>query len=89
MAELAYDLRYMRACMMQAKDLDEAAILAVLRERPQVGHTHWTGGTEMPRVWDPTHPDAPGKVLLAKLRSMKRRGAICGCGCGCRGDWRM
>ncbi len=30
-------------------------------------------------------PDWPEKVLLAKLRSMLRRGLIDGCACGCSG----
>lgn len=71
---------------MQAKHLDESAILALLNERRGEWHTHWTESA-MPRVFDPTHPDAPEKVLRAKLASMQRRGLIRGCTCGCRGDW--
>jgi hypothetical protein len=29
----------------------------------------------------------PPKVVLAKVRSMQRRGLIHGCSCGCRGDY--
>ena len=29
----------------------------------------------------------PPKVVLAKLKSMKKRKIIDGCECGCRGDW--
>lgn len=31
----------------------------------------------------------PDKVLLARLRSMRRRGLIEGCCCGCRGDFEL
>lgn len=72
---------------MKAGDLSEAAILALLNEHPGEPHTHWDVGGGL-RVFDPAHPDAPEKVLTAKLRSMVRRGLIRGCGCGCRGDWR-
>lgn len=74
---------------VKAGDLSEPAILALLAERPGVWHTHWTPADPMPRVYDPTHPDAPEKVLLAKLRAMERKGLIEGCGCGCRGDWHV
>jgi hypothetical protein len=29
----------------------------------------------------------PGKLVLAKMRQMIRRGVADGCGCGCRGDF--
>lgn len=29
----------------------------------------------------------PPKVVLAKIRSLIRRGKMSGCGCGCRGDF--
>jgi len=75
---------------MKASDLSDEGILSVLRQRCGVWHTHFpsTGGV-MPRVYDPSFPDAPQKVLLAKLRSMCRRGLIRGCACGCRGDWHV
>jgi hypothetical protein len=31
----------------------------------------------------------PPKVVLAKLRSARKRGLVDGCGCGCRGDWEV
>jgi hypothetical protein len=76
---------------MKAADLSEARILALLNERPGVWHTYKPEGYEsiMPSVYDPGHPDAPRKVLIAKLRSMLKRGLLRGCACGCRGDWRV
>jgi hypothetical protein len=75
---------------MKASDLSDDGILSVLMKMPGTWHTtpHGSGGI-MPIVYDPANPDAPYKVLLAKLRSMKRRGLIDGCGCGCRGDWHV
>lgn len=73
----------------KAATLDERRILGVLAERPEVAHTHQAAPMVMPPVYDPDHPDAPTKVLLAKLRRMAKRGLVDGCGCGCRGDWRI
>ena len=76
---------------VQAKDLSEEAILSVLQKNPSVWHTHWAG-TNMPRVFDPTHPDAPEKVLCAKLRAMAKKGLIHGspdCPVDSRGDWHV
>ena len=33
------------------------------------------------------YPEMPCKVVLAKAKSLIRRGLIDGCACGCRGDW--
>jgi hypothetical protein len=42
--------------------------------------SRWEIGTALGDLW-------PEKVILAKLRSMERRGMIDGCACGCRGDF--
>jgi hypothetical protein len=34
-------------------------------------------------------PETPEKVMLAKMRSLYRRGLAGGCPCGCRGDWEI
>jgi predicted transcriptional regulator len=31
--------------------------------------------------------DASGKLVLAKMKSMIKRGLVDGCPCGCRGDF--
>lgn len=72
---------------LQAKDLDEAAILGMLQATPDTRRTHWALAGVGERVYDATHPRAPEKVLLAKLRAMKKRRLVDGCACGCRGDW--
>lgn len=69
------------------RKVSEAGILAVLRRNPGAWHTHWLVNGEMPRVYDPAWPDAPEKLVLARLRAMERKGLVTGCGCGCRGDW--
>ncbi len=68
---------------MQAKDVPEQAILALIpAESPtSIGISRWDIGRAM--------PDVPEKVLLAKLRSMVKRGLIRGCACGCRGDFHL
>lgn len=75
----------------QAKDVPEAAILALLRSRPGKWHTHWDGDDP---TWNlpaalPELRAFPEKVLRAKLSSMARRRLVHGCGCGCRGDWHV
>jgi hypothetical protein len=34
-------------------------------------------------------PDAPDKLILAKMNKLLRRGLVDGCGCGCRGDFEI
>jgi hypothetical protein len=33
--------------------------------------------------------ETPGKLALAKMRNLMRRGLVDGCPCGCRGDFRL
>lgn len=65
---------------IQAKDVPDAAILAVVAAR----HPSWAHQWDMQEA----HPGIPPKVLLAKCRSLIKRGVIDGCPCGCRGDFR-
>jgi hypothetical protein len=68
--------------MMQAKDVPEAPIVAMLRPfEDYVPVSRY-------EIRD-TLPDVPEKVLLAKLRSMVKRKVIDGCACGCRGDFTL
>ena len=64
---------------MQAKDLPDAALLDRLTT------TAWIA------TWDlqAQLPGVPPKVVLAKLRSLRKRHLVQGCGCGCRGDWHL
>lgn len=51
-------------------------------------------GIRVPPAVPPTVQDAmpygtPGKLQLAKMRQLKRRGLVSGCPCGCRGDFEI
>jgi hypothetical protein len=67
----------------QAKDLgDEEALRAVRAVRGRhvaLVSSLWDVQDEL-AVW-------PTKVVLAKLRSLVRRGVLSGCVCGCRGNF--
>jgi hypothetical protein len=68
---------------MQAKDVDEALLAALIDEANEDGR--WA------MVWDleAAMPDVPPKVIRARLCSMIRRGVIDGCDAmhNCRGDY--
>lgn len=68
---------------MQAKDVDEPLVAALICEANDAGR--WA------MVWDleAAMPDVPPKVLRAKLCSMIRRRIIDGCDSmhNCRGDY--
>jgi hypothetical protein len=42
-------------------------------------------------IWDLEErlPQYPRKVIMAKCRSLIRRGLLTGCTCGCRGDFEL
>lgn len=73
--------------MTQAKDISDDAILAIVdrfcADNPKRGHAPWAF------TWDiqAALPEFPKKVVLAKLRSLVKRGVLNGCTCGCRGDF--
>lgn len=66
---------------IQAKDLDEAPILDVVRALwiEKGSCSRWAVADTLPLV--------PPKVVLAKLRAMVKKGLLDGCPCGCRGDF--
>lgn len=63
---------------MQAKDITDEVMLAVLDEK-------WQSTGE---VWK-HFPFYPEKVVHAKLKQLLKRKLIDGCPCGCRGDWHI
>jgi len=67
---------------IQAKHVSDEQILFVI-DRVKDQDRRWTF------TWDLElyYPMIPPKVLLAKCRSMIKRGIITGCDCGCRGDF--
>lgn len=80
----------------QAKDIPDAvALTAVLKcmdhpAMPAYKQAAWHGAANR---WDIAKElGFPGKVVLAKMRALERRGLIGGpgcCTCGCRGDFEL
>ncbi len=84
MGPLAYPLE--SAELLKASDISDAEILS--------SHEACLGRHGVPRwstTWDiQDHmKQYPPKVVLAKLRSIEKRGVLRGCACGCRGDWEL
>lgn len=50
------------------------------------GHPEWCGRAE---ATDGFSVQIPAWVVLAKAKSLERRGLIAGCCCGCRGDFQV
>jgi hypothetical protein len=66
---------------MQAKDIPDFRILNLVRVFNEGGY--WCLTYDLEELL----PDYPPKVILAKCRSLIRRGRMAGCTCGCRGDF--
>lgn len=68
---------------IKAKDIDQFDVLNAIDvlTRTREWASRWDIGEMLP-IW-------PEKVLLAKLRSLKRRNLVDGCACGCRGDFSL
>jgi len=73
---------------MQAKDVPDQAFLDAVAEISRDGkygtETRWVMRYEI----EERFCEVPPKVLLAKARSLIKRGKMDGCACGCRGDYR-
>lgn len=69
---------------MKAADLDDRAVLRVV-EASCLARNSWTNTTVVAEAF----PDAPFKVVAAKLSKLLRRKFVTGCDCGCRGDWEL
>lgn len=70
---------------MQCKDIPDQPILAFLAERPGVWH-NWCCDDELDVSRAMPH-GVPGKLRIAKMGALMRRGMVGGCDCGCRGDF--
>lgn len=74
---------------MKASDVDDVAFLTIVDRRSKdrsYGTAHrWVLRGEVEEEMS----DVPWKVLLAKARSLKKRGLLDGCMCGCRGDYEL
>ena len=79
---------------MQAKDIPDETILGLVMAANEGSLASRIPGDERnyPR-WCLTYdleerlPSFPPKVILAKCRSLIKRGKMHGCPCGCRGDF--
>lgn len=72
---------------MQCKDIPDAPILRFLAKNPGVWHNWFFGDDRDVRLAMP--PNVPEKLVLAKMRTLIRRGLVDGCDCGCRGDFEI
>lgn len=77
----------------KAADITDAAVLDIVADLSHAIYPPWSKsdasyGHPVDR-WsiEKRLPAYPGKVVLAKLRSMVKRGVLDGCACGCRGDF--
>lgn len=79
---------------MQCKDIPTRPILEFLRNHGGIG-CHWyepdpsIEGGHWRSVRKAMPPGLADKLVLAKMRSLVRRGLVDGCTCGCRGDWEL
>jgi hypothetical protein len=77
---------------MQAKDIDQTPILEFLADN----QGEWCNWFEIDGGWDTPlsvknvlPKNIPDKVILAKMKSLIKRGLVSGCDCGCRGDYEI
>ena len=70
----------------QCKDIPDRPILLFLKEL-NGKWANWFGDDYPDSVTRAMPKDIPGKLVLAKMRQMIRRGVVDGCPCGCRGDF--
>jgi hypothetical protein len=81
--------------MMQAKDIAERPILELLATLPPNSTANRYEETEPGRAYrsltvrTAMPAETPGKVVLAKMRTLIKRGLVGGCACGCRGDFHL
>lgn len=58
---------------------------AALGKQPKEPTGHWANRFDICKALG----NPPEKVVLAKLRSLIKRGLLAGCACGCRGDFEL
>ena len=75
--------------MTQAKDIDESAILAFLSNRTSCASQFEISIAGEDSIFNAVPAGTPYKVVLAKMKSMIKRGLVRGCACGCRGDYEI
>lgn len=74
---------------MQCKDILDKPILEFLNKHCGVWCNWYFGDDkDVSRVM-PEEVKDKGKLILAKMRQLNKRGLITGCFCGCRGDFEI
>lgn len=81
---------------MKCSDIPDLPILihiAKVEESFSLG-ANWAKLESPPTEWQwrsvrNAMPEAPDKVILAKMRVLMRNGLVQGCCCGCRGDFTL
>lgn len=81
----------MKAGRLQAKDIPDTQVLALIRllrhpHRNPVDGWMWVHRWDLEPILGFWYPE---KVIMAKMRSLIRRGVVDGCPCGCRGDFEI
>lgn len=78
---------------MQCKDIPDLPILEFLAgpydDWDVWGTATWFGDEYPDSVTRAMPADIDDRLILAKMRSLMRRGLVQGCGCGCRGDFEI
>lgn len=72
---------------MQSKDIPERPILQFLLELDVPANCFELRFVNPESVLHAMPKDTPGKVALAKMGALIKRGLVNGCTCGCRGDF--
>jgi hypothetical protein len=71
---------------MQCKDIDDLPILKFL-DSLHGRWANWFDAKFCNSVRNAMPPETPDKLVLAKMKTLIRRGLVSGCDCGCRGDF--
>lgn len=78
---------------MQCKDIPDLPILEFLVSLNGDWGTWYVWKNEIPEESVvramPSGVTVPEKLILAKMKTLIRRGLVSGCGCGCRGDFEI
>lgn len=74
---------------MQAKDIPELPILKFLIDHAGGWCFNFPAEIDDRSVLHAMPKDVPGKLVIAKMNGLIRRGLVSGCTCGCRGDYEI
>ena len=72
---------------MKCADIPDRPVLEFLAREPETWHNWFDPKKHDNSVLRAMPPETPGKLALAKMRQLMKRGLVDGCACGCRGDF--